>query len=203
MFPTRIDSLRSAAVFFRFALAAFMGLSACSDTGDGDPVPNPADITGPGTVTELRQIATLSGGYAGQIRIVGDGWPASSSAQELTLTFQMEGLAGVRQFELRVQPEPSSAFDVSGAVFAPTQPFVTPFASGIQMEGSVMRMGGASLSGAVDGLASLGSLTIHTASTFNNSARLVVTLISIGPSSSERDEFTIFGPQLGIEVTPR
>ena len=192
-------------MFFRFALAAFMGLSACSDTGDGDPVPSPAGVTGPGTVTELRQIATLPGGYAGQIRIVGDGWPSSSSAQELTLTFQMEGLAGVRQFELRVQPEPASAFDVSGAVFAPTQPFVTPFASGIQMEGSVMRMGGASLSGDVDGAAVLGTLTIRTSNSFNafTRARLVVTLLSIGPSSSQRDEYQSGTLRLGIDVGRR
>ena len=59
-------------MLLRFALAAFMGLSACSDNGDGDPVPNPTGVTGAGTLTELRQIATLPGGYAGQIRIVGE-----------------------------------------------------------------------------------------------------------------------------------
>lgn len=192
-------------MLLRFALAAFMGLSACSDNGDGDPDPNPTGVTGAGTLTELRQIATLPGGYAGQIRIVGDGWPADNSAQELTLTFQMEGLAGVRQFELRVQPEPASAFDASGAVFTPTQPFVTPFASGIQMEGTVMRMGGASLSSVVEGTAALGTLTIRTSSSFNTftDARLVVSLLSIGPSSSQRDEYESETLQLGIDVGGR
>ncbi len=190
-------------MLFRFALAAFMGLSACSDGDGGDAVPNPTG--GPGSVTELRQAATLSGGFAGRILIAGQGWPVSTSAQDLSLTFQMEGLAGVRQFELRVQPEPANAFDMDTAIFAAAQPFVTPFASGIQIEGNVMRMGGASLGAGVDGTAALGTLTIRTSSSFNSftDARLVVTLLSIGPSSSQRDEYQSETLRLGIDVSDR
>jgi hypothetical protein len=190
-------------VLFRFAVAAFMGLSACSDGDGGNAVPNPGDVTGPGTITELRQTATLSGGYAGRIRITGEGWPVSTSAQNLQLTFQMEDLAEVRQFEVRVQPEPANAFDVDSAVFAASQPFVTPFASGIQISGNVMRMGGASLGTGVSGAASLGTLTIRTSSSFNSftEARLVVTLLSIGPSSSQRDEYQSETLRLGIDVS--
>ena len=190
-------------MLFRFALAAFMGLSACSDGDSGNAVPNPGDVTGPGSITELRQTARLSGGYASRIRIDGEGWPASTSAQDLRLTFQMEGLAGVRQFEMRVQPEPANAFDIDSAVFAPAQPFVTPFASGIQTEGDLMRMGGASLGAPVDGSAPLGTLTIRTSSSFNSftDARLVVTVLSIGPSSSLRDVYQSETLQLGIDVS--
>jgi hypothetical protein len=192
-------------VLFRYALAAFMGLSACSDDGGNDAVPNAGDVAGPTTTVELRQTASLSGGYASQIRIDGEGWPANTSAQDLTLTFVMQAMTGVRQFELRIEPEPASAFDVAGAVFAATQPFVTPFASGIQLEGDVMRMGGASLSGGVDGVATLGTLTIRTSNNFNafTDARLVVTLLSIGPSSSDRDEYQTGTLQLGVNVGGR
>ncbi len=192
-------------MLFRFVLAGFMGLSACSDDGGNSPIPNPGGVNGPGAVTELRQSATLSGGYAGQIRIDGEGWPANTSAQVLRLTFLVDGMAGVRQFELRVEPEPASAFDISAAVFAATQPFVTPFASGIQMEGNIMRMGGASLTGDLDGAGTLGTLTIQTSSNFNafTDARLVVTLLSIGPSSSQRDEYESDKLRLGINVGGR
>ena len=127
----------------------------------------------------------------------------STSAQNLQLTFQMEDLAEVRQFEVRVQPEPANAFDVDSAVFAGSQPFVTPFASGIQISGNVMRMGGASLGTGVSGAASLGTLTIRTSSSFNSftEARLVVTLLSIGPSSSQRDEYQSETLRLGIDVS--
>lgn len=144
----------------------------------------------------------LAGDYVAAISISAS--PTTLGASGLiSMVFNAEGLKGVRQFELRVQPEPSNAFDASGAVFTPTQPFVTPFASGIQIEGSVMRMVGASLSSVVDGAATLGTLTIRTSSTFGSfaSARLMVTLLSIGPSSSQRDEFNTFDPQLGVAVT--
>lgn len=189
-------------MLFRFVLAAVVGLSACSDDG-GDTVPNAGDVTGPGTVTTLRQAATLSGGYANRISLGGEGWPVSSGAQEMTITFQMDGMAGVGQFEMRVTPEPANAFDVDGAVFAAAQPFVTPFASGIQIEGGAMRMGGASLGSGVDGTASLGTLTIRTSSSFNSftNARLVISALSVGPSSSQRDGYESDILRLGIDVS--
>lgn len=191
-------------MLFRFVLAAVVGLSACGDDGGGNAAPNPGDVTGPGTVTTLRQTATLSGGFANRIRLGGEGWPVSSAAQELTVTFQLDGMAGVRQFEMRVTPEPANAFDMDTAVFAAAQPFVTPFASGIQIENGAMRMGGASLGGGVDGTATLGTLTIRTSSSFNTftDARLVVTTLSVGPSSSQRDGYDSDVLQLGIDVSP-
>ena len=148
---------------------------------------------------EIVSSTSLVGNYVAAISI--STIPMTLGASEpLTVAFTVEGLKGVRQYELRVQPEPANAFDISGAVFATAQPFVTPFASGIQIEGNVMRMGGASLGGGVDGAAVLGTLTIRTSSSFTD-ARLVLTQMSIGPSSSQRDAFSGFSPRLGVAVT--
>lgn len=190
----------------RFALAAFLGLSACSDEGGNESLPNPGDVNGPGSSQALRQSVPLNGSFASAIQITGEGWPASTGAQQLVLNFEMEGLAGVRQAELRVRPEPPEAFDLSSAVFAAAQPFVTPFASGIQTEvqdgATVLRMGGASLASAVNDKASLGTLTIRTANSFNSftDARLVVTSLSLGPSSSQRDSYDAQTLNLGVVV---
>ena len=150
------------------------------------------------TVTSML----LAGDYASAMFISAS--PTTLGASEsISVLFSAEGLKGVRQFEMRVSPEPASAFDVDDAVFAATQPFVTPFASGIQLEGGTMRIGGASLGGGVDGDAELGRLTIRMSSNFNEStdARLLVTVLSIGPSSSMRDEYSAFDPELGVTIT--
>jgi hypothetical protein len=193
-------------VVLRFALAAVLGISACSDdTGGNDNLPNPGDLNGPGSSTELRQTATLSGDFAGAIRIEGQGWPADGGSQELTLTFQLEALADVGQAELRVRPEPAAAFDLTGASFAAAQPFIT-FGNGVQLEthdgGSELRIGGASLGTRVSGDAPLGTLTIRTSSDFAShpEATLVVTALSLGPSSSQRDVYDRSTLNLGVRV---
>ena len=65
-----------------------------------------------------------------------------------------------------------------------------------------MRFGGASLASAVSGNVTLGTLTLRTASTFSTftQARLVVTLLSIGPSSSQRDRYDGSALRLGVSV---
>jgi hypothetical protein len=190
-------------VLFRFALAVVLGLSACSDDGGNDAAGPDVGETDPGAVTELRQSASLTGEFAGKISIDGQGWPANTSAQKLTINFHMEALAGVRQFELLITPVPANAFEISSAVFAATQPFQElPANNGIQVEGEAMRMGGAIFGNNIDGNATLGTFTIRTSSNFNafTNAQLVVSLLEIGPSSSQRDRYESETLQLGIDV---
>lgn len=189
-------------MLFRYALAALVGFSACTDDTASGPDPAPGSATPPGSTAALRQSADLAGAYLKLLRITGDGWKATGGGQELTLTFEADGLDQVRQFELIVQPDPASAFDLDGAVFAPKQPFVTPFASGIELNGANMRFGGASLARAVSGNVTLGTLTLRTASTFSafTQARLVVTLLSVGPSSSQRERYDGNALRLGVSV---
>lgn len=185
------------------AFAALVGLAACADDTTAGPDAGPGTGVVPGTTTALRQSVDLTGPYLKQLRITGS-WQAAQG-QDLTLTFEGGGLDQVRQFEVVVEPAPASAFDTDGAVFAPKAPFVTPFASGIELNGATMRFGGASLASAVSGDVTLGTLTLRAASSFSalTKARLIVTLVSIGPSSSRRDRYDGAALRLGVEVSAR
>ena len=185
-----MNHTRSLALLFRFALAAIAGLSACSDEDGGGNIPDPGDVTGPGSQA-LRQQATLSGPYAGGVRIVANGLDASGPGQEVSLAFELDDADQVRQFDLIVEADPPSAFDMASAVAAVQQPFVTPLPTGVQVDGGSLRVIGASLTTSGTGTQALATLRLPTSSSFGtfSRARLVVTLLSIGPASAQRDEY--------------
>ena len=189
-------------MLFRLALAAFMGLSACSDDGSKDTISNPG---GDGAAAELRQSATLPGSYANRIRIVGDAWEANGPGQEITLVFELAGISGIRQFDMTVRVEPASAFDLSSAVFTPpASDLLTPLPNGVQPGDGQVRVVWAM----VDRTEPLppthgaGTLTLRTSSSFNafTQARLVVSALSIGPSATLRDSYTEDNLHLGIAL---
>ncbi|MEC8990869.1 MAG: hypothetical protein VX656_06460 [Candidatus Latescibacterota bacterium] len=182
------------------ALALLLFLCACSSGNSDVPLPQ-AGVSGPGD-GELLQAVSLDGRYIDSIRIASEGWESRAPGQEVTITFEAVGMAQVRQFEIVVKASPTSAFALDGAVFRPQAPFITPFASGIEQgDDGTLRLGGASLASAVTGDQTLGTLTVSTSSQLGNftDAILRVTLISIGPSSQDRERYE--GEELRFGVT--
>lgn len=195
--------------FHFIALGCALLLSvACSDadpspgSADASKLPTPPGLTGDPADTEYRQEAALEGRFITGIKIVGDAWKASGPHQDVSLTFEAHGLSEARQFELIVQPSPADAFDLSSAAFALASPPWT-FSPGIQvLEDNGVRLGGASLGFSVEDTQLLGTLTLKTSRSYNSltEARLGVVLLSIGPSSQERDSFGAAELNLGVSV---
>ena len=152
--------------------------------------------------SELRQSVALDGTYASEFLIEGE-WTASSGGQEITLIFSGRDLNDVRQVELILEPIPASAFDLESAVFTPRDPIVT-LGSGVEViEGDLLHLGGASISDPVEGDQQFGTFTVRTSDAFTSStsARIEVNLLSLGPSSSDREEYNQENLGLGVVVS--
>lgn len=180
-------------------LALTVALCSCSANDPDIDLPQ-AGLSGPGE-GDLTQTVSLDGRYIDTIRIAPEGWQNIAPGQQMTITFEATGLAQVKQFEIVVQPQPSSAFSLEDALFRPQAPFITPFATGIQMDADgSLRLGGASLATIVTGDQVLGTLTLSTRSGLGSSASLRVTLVSVGPSSTDRERYEGDNIRLGVRV---
>ncbi len=194
-FPSSGQTASGALLFV--ALCALNCGDADPDAGGGVTIPGGGD-----TSIQYRQRAELDGQYIGEIRIVGNGWQATRPSQQISLTFLAAGLSGVRQFELVLEPLPSSAFELTGASFAVGEPFTT-FGSGVEVdEGNHVRIGGATFSEDVEGDHTLGTLRLATSESFNSltRARITVLLLSLGPRSERRDIYEASELSLGVVV---
>jgi hypothetical protein len=152
---------------------------------------------------QLLDMVDLDGRYIDSMLIAPEGLEDLSPGEEVTITFEATGLAQVRQFEIVVELSPLSAFAVDRSIFRPQRPFISPFASGIEFnEDGTLRLGGASLASAGEGDQSLGTLTLTTTSQLANLSDVTVevTLISLGPTFSDRDRFEGEDMHLGIAV---
>ena len=152
--------------------------------------------------SELRQSVALDGTYASEFLIEGE-WTASSGGQEITLVFSGRDLNDIRQVELILEPIPASAFDLESAVFTPRDPIVT-LGSGVEViEGDLLHLGGASISDPVEGDQQFGTFTVRTSDAFTSStsARIEVNLLSLGPSSSDREAYNQEDLGLGVVVS--
>ena len=188
-------------MLLRFALATLAGLSACAEEdSSGNPTSPGEFIIAPGDETGLRPTADLSGSFAERFRIVGEGLEATGPGQVISLTFEVDGAQQLRQFDMRLRAEPASAFDLDNAGARVETPFVTPVPNGVEVTGAELRVLGASLTTSVTGTHALGTLRLRTASEYDPTApvRLVLTSLSLGPSSGERDEY---GTDLGIGIS--
>ena len=186
-------------MLLRIAFASLAGLSACAEA---DSVANPSGSTEVAPVDEggLRQLADLSGSFADRFRIVGDGLDVTGPGQEISLTFEVDGADQLRQFDIKLEADPPAAFDLEKAEAAVETPFVTPAPNGVVVTGAEVRVLGASLTTSVTGSHVLATLRIRTADGYDASAevRLVLTSLSLGPNSRERDEY---GSDLGLGIT--
>ena len=188
-------------MLLRFALAALVGLSACSEDDSRSNPSSPGEfIIAPVEEAGLRPTADLSGAFAERFRIVGEGLQATGPGQVITLTFEVDGADQLRQFDMKLRAEPASAFDLANAGARVETPFVTPVPNGVEVTGAELRVLGASLTTSVTGTHALGTLRLRTASGYDPAAdvRLVLTSLSLGPSSGRRDEY---GSDLGIGIS--
>ena len=161
--------------------------------------PQPAEGT---EASGLQKNVALEGSYAGEILIEGDGWKATAGGQEVALLFSGRNLKNIRQVELILEPVPASAFDLDSAAFVPKDPFLT-FASGVEpLDGGRLRIGGASVSKTIEGYQQFGTFTVRTSEGFGSEtkARIEVNYLSLGPSSSDREEYHKEDLRLGVVV---
>ena len=177
---------------------AWFFLLHCGGAGP-DGISNPPQ---PEAGSGLRQSVALSGSYAGEVLIEGDDWKATSGGREVALLFSGRELKNIRQVELILEAVPASAFDLDSAVFAPKDPFLT-FANGVEpLDGGRLRIGGASVRSAIEGYQQFGTFTVRTSDAFTSrtKARIEVSFLSLGPSSSDREEYHKEDLRLGVVV---
>ena len=154
--------------------------------------------------TELRLEARLGGRYAQSLRIQEGDWTGIGPGEEIEMTFQATGMKEIGQFDLIMEPDPPTDFDIGASLFAPRPPFVTLRTGVEQQEDGRVRIIGADLNRSTEGDAVLGTLRLRTTADFPRSElRLRVVFFSIGPSSTERDTYTAADLNLGIVVNPQ
>jgi len=183
-------------------VALCLQLYAC---GDDNPQSGGTPIPGqPGPQSAFKQQISLSGAYADRIDIVGGPWQASGPQEEVSLTFVVSGSSEVKQFQIDIKLEPAGAFDVEGAIFVAEDPFIDPFPNGIVVVSPDQIQMGAAILGASASSPdkTLGTLTIKTSATFGRlvQAQISVERFSVGPSSTDRDEYTGETLNLGVVV---
>ena len=113
---------------------------------------------------------------------------AASAGEQVQVPLSAAGMVGVKQVEIILTVLPAEAFDLAAATFTPAFGF-SP-GSGVEVLGDDQIKGGvATLSETVDGDGALGVFTLTMSSSFSreSSAEIVVSSVSLGPSSMDRD----------------
>ena len=145
--------------------------------------------------------AQLDGRYAQSIRIEESQFTATGPGQEIVLTFAAQGMIDVKQFELRLAIEPAHALAFEGSSFATTEPFINPLGIVLTEEG-LWHTGGASITQTKKGDDILGTLTLRTSDDFDAGVpvQVRVTFFSLGPNSSDRDDYTAADLNMGVVI---
>ena len=135
-------------------------------------------------------LALCGGAIAGenaQVVISFDGDHAAAGAgEQVEVALSAAGMVGVRQFEVTLTVLPADAFDLAATTF--TSEF--GFSPGVEVLGDdQVKSGGATLGEAVDGEGALGVFTLTMSSSFTREspAEIVVSSVSLGASSEDRD----------------
>ena len=117
---------------------------------------------------------------------------AAGAGVQVPIALSAAGLAGVEQVEVTLTVSPAEAFDLAATTFTGSDAFGLSPAPGVEVyEGRVR--GGAvvdvTTSAAIDGDDDLGTFTLVTSDSFSEDteAEIVISSVSIGPSSSMRD----------------
>ena len=111
---------------------------------------------------------------------------AAGAGEQVQVPLSAAGMVGVKQFEVILTVLPADAFDLAATTF--TSAF--GFSPGVELLGDgQIKSGAATLGEAVDGDGALGVFTLTMSSSFSREspAELVVSSVSIGPSSVDRD----------------
>ena len=183
-------------------LVLTLGLVGCGNGGVGGGSEVAQLPEQPGAV-ELGTQAQLGGQFIREISLQSSGTQASGPQQVILLTFAATGLDQARQFLITLELTPQSLFDLENSFFEPVALFISPPGFTIEVIDDQVRTGAAILAReGISGAQNLGTLTLKTASGFNALSRATVRIValSIGPSSSERDNFEAADLQMGVAV---
>ena len=111
---------------------------------------------------------------------------AAGAGEQVQVAVSAAGMVGVNQFEVTLTVLPAEAFDLAATTFTPA----FGFSPGVELlGGGQVKSGAAALGESIDGDGSLGVFTLTTSSGFsiNSPAEVVVSSVSIGSSSVDRD----------------
>ena len=122
---------------------------------------------------------------------------AAGAGEQVQVAVSAAGMVGVKQFEITLTVLPAEAFDLAATTFTSADldfNFFTPNDGGLDSvellgDGQVKSGGALTLDETADGDGALGVFTLTTSSSFsrNSPAEIVVSSVSIGPSSVDRD----------------
>ena len=122
----------------------------------------------------------------------------------VTVTFAAKGMDNVKQFEFRLEIDPAEALDFAESAFVATQPFLQPPPSGTELtDNGQWRIAGVILGeDPAEGDNALGTLTFKTKGGFDarTQVQVRITFFSIGPSFSNRDDYTANDLNMGITI---
>ena len=117
---------------------------------------------------------------------------AADAGEQVQVPLSAAGMVGVKQFEVTLTVLPADAFDLEATTFAPA----FGFSPGVELLGDdQIKSGGATLGEAVDGDGALGVFTLTMSSSFTREspAEIVVSIVSLGSSSLDRDVLGVDG----------
>ena len=120
----------------------------------------------------------------------------------VSLNVTASGMVGVSQYDMTIEVTPADAFDLGATAFTAAEDFIAP---GQEVGEGTVKLGAAILGdGALDGDASIGDLVLTASGSFSESteATITVTMVSLGPSSTHRDEFDADAIGISIIVNP-
>ena len=147
--------------------------------------------------------AQLGGRYVAAILIEEGAWAATGPQQDVLLTFHVKDASEIKQFEGIAELHPAESFDQEASLFVPNSAFVTLPGNGVELlDNNQVKFGGASLASAIEGDFTLGTLTLKTAAGFSTltQARVQIVFFSVGPSSTERDNFEADDLNMGVVI---
>jgi len=123
--------------------------------------------------------------------------------ETVQVTLSAVGMVGVKQFDITLEVSPADAFDLSATIFDPSAFLPGSISPGAEFpaEGQV-KSGAANFTSAKDGDGPLGTFTLTTSDAIGDSVVITVMRVSLGPTSTARDEFGADALGLSIIVNP-
>ena len=119
----------------------------------------------------------------------------------VSLNVSGSGMVGVSQYDMTITVTPAGAFDLEATAFTPAPDFTAP---GTEAAEGSLKVGAANFTGALDGDSSLGDFVLTASEFFSEEteATIAVSMVSVGPSSTDRDEFDADAVGISITVNP-
>lgn len=128
--------------------------------------------------------------------------PGIGAGGTVSLNVSASGMVGVSQYDMTIEVSPADAFDLGATAFTAATDFVAP---GKEVGEGTVKVGAAILGdGSLDGDGSLGDMVLTASDSFSESieATITVTMVSLGPTSTDRDEFDADAVGITIIVNP-